>query len=101
MSIVLSSDRQISLCIVFDFRFCLCEFAACCVKCSDRPEQLRLPANRVHFIHACDVQSYYIFNQAANVPEEMLDEASRAEHKELGETMELIELELQSSQKKL
>ena len=31
----------------------------------------------------------------------MWDEASRAEQKELGETMELIELELQSSQKKL
>ena len=44
---------------------------------------------------------YYIFNQAANTPEEMWDEASRAEQKELGETMELIELELQSSQKKL
>ena len=53
---VLPLNGQLSLRVVFDFRHCFGKIAACCVKCSDRPEQLRLPANGGYFIHARDIQ---------------------------------------------
>ena len=43
----------------------------------------------------------YIYHHVTEAPEELWDENSRAEYDNLGETLELIEMELQSSQRKL
>ena len=43
----------------------------------------------------------YIYHRVTEAPDELWDDKSRAEYDNLGETLELIEMELQSSQKKL